>query len=109
MYLSDMHTHSIASGHGTGCTISEMAKAASAKGLKLLGITDHGPATLAAGTPSYFRSLTFSPRKRFGLEMFYGIELNILDKEGHTDLDEELLSRLDYAIASIHACNSEKS
>ena len=37
MYLSDMHTHSIASGHGTGCTISEMAKAASAKGLKLLG------------------------------------------------------------------------
>ena len=39
MYLSDMHTHSIASGHGTGCTISEMAKAASAKGLKLLGIT----------------------------------------------------------------------
>ena len=105
MYLSDMHTHSIASGHGTGCTISEMAKAASAKGLKLLGITDHGPATLAAGTPSYFRSLTFSPRKRFGLEMFYGIELNILDKEGHTDLDEELLSRLDYAIASIHAQN----
>ena len=39
MYLSDMHTHSIASGHGTSCTISEMAKAASRKGLKLLGIT----------------------------------------------------------------------
>ena len=105
MYLSDMHTHSIASGHGTYCTISEMAKTASRKGLKLLGITDHGPATLAAGTPSYFRSLTFSPRKRFGLEMFYGIELNILDKEGHTDLEEELLSRLDYAIASIHSQN----
>ena len=49
MYLSDIHTHSIASGHGTTCTISDMAKAASQKGLKLLGITDHGPATLAAG------------------------------------------------------------
>lgn len=48
MYLSDMHTHSIASGHGTTCTISDMAKAASKKGLKLLGITDHGPGTLAA-------------------------------------------------------------
>lgn len=48
MYLSDIHTHSIASGHGTTCTISDMAKAASQKGLKLLGITDHGPATLAA-------------------------------------------------------------
>ena len=103
MYLSDMHTHTIASGHGTSCTISHMAKAAAAKGLKLLGITDHGPATLAAGTPSYFRSLTFSPRKRFGIELMYGIELNILDTQGNVDLEEELLSHLDYAIASMHA------
>ena len=41
MYLSDVHTHSVASGHGTTCTISDMAKAASKKGLKLLGITDN--------------------------------------------------------------------
>ena len=65
MYLSDIHTHSIASGHGTTCTISDMAKAASKKGLKLLGISDHGPGTLASGTSSYFRSLPFYPRKRF--------------------------------------------
>lgn len=105
MYLSDMHTHSIASGHGTTCTITDMAKAASVKGLKLLGITDHGPATLAAGTPSYFRSLTFSPKKRFGVELLYGIELNILDTDGRVDLEEELLSQLDYAIASMHPQN----
>lgn len=105
MYLSDMHTHSIASGHGTTCTISDMARQASLRGLKLLGITDHGPATLAAGTPSYFRSLTFSPKKRFGVELLYGIELNILDTDGHVDLEEELLSRLDYAIVSMHAQN----
>lgn len=102
MYLSDIHTHSIASGHGTSCTISEMAKKASSQGIKLLGITDHGAATLAAGTPSYFRSLTFSPRKRFGVELLYGIELNILNTNGDVDLDEELLSKLDYAIASMH-------
>ena len=52
MYLSDMHTHSIASGHGTECTITNMARAAAEKGLRLLGITDHGPGTLAAGTSS---------------------------------------------------------
>ncbi len=86
MYLSDMHTHSIASGHGTSCTISHMAKAAAQKGLKLLGITDHGPATLGAGTPSYFRSLTFSPKKRFGIDLLYGAELNILDSNGTLDL-----------------------
>ncbi len=105
MYLSDMHTHSIASGHGTSCTISDMAKTASSKGLKLLGVTDHGPATLCAGTPSYFRSLTFSPKKRFHVELLYGAELNILDTEGKIDLEEELLSRLDYAIISMHAQN----
>lgn len=37
MYLSDIHTHSIASGHGTTCTISDMAKAASKKDWNSLG------------------------------------------------------------------------
>lgn len=102
MYLSDIHTHSIASGHGTSCTISDMAKKAAARGIRLLGITDHGPATLSAGTPSYFRSLTFSPKCRFGVELLYGVELNILNKNGDIDLEEELLSKLDYAIVSMH-------
>lgn len=105
MYLSDMHTHSIASGHGTVCTISDMAKCASRKGLRLLGITDHGPATPAAGTPSYFRSLSYSPKKRFGVDLLYGIELNILDKNGNIDLEKELLEKMDYAIASMHYQN----
>ena len=79
MYLSDVHTHSIASGHGTTCTVSDMAKAASKKGLKLLGITDHGPGTLAAGTSSYFRSLSYSPKKRFEIELLFGVELMLMD------------------------------
>ena len=105
MYLSDMHTHSIASGHGTECTITNMARAAAGKGLRLLGITDHGPGTLAAGTSSYFRSLTYSPKKHFGVDLLYGIELNILDRKGTVDLDQELLCKLDYAIASMHTWN----
>ncbi|MDO4518682.1 MAG: phosphatase [Eubacteriales bacterium] len=105
MYLSDLHTHSIASGHGTTSTISDMAKMASIRGLKLLGITDHGPATLAAGTPSYFRSVAYSPRQRFHVDILYGIELNILDIDGHVDLEPELLQNLDYAIASMHSQN----
>ena len=105
MYLSDMHTHSIASGHGTECTITNMARAAAEKGLRLLGITDHGPGTLAAGTSSYFRSLTYSPKKHFGVDLLYGIELNILDRNGSVDLDQELLCKLDYAIASMHSWN----
>ena len=105
MYYSDIHTHSIASGHGTACTITDMAKEAAARGIRLLGITDHGPATLAAGTSSYFRSLAFSPRERFGVELLYGVELNILNQEGDVDLEESLLTKLDFAIVSMHQQN----
>ncbi len=55
------------------------------------GITDHGPGTLAAGTSSYFRSLTYSPKKHFGVELLYGIELNILDRSGTVDLDQIIM------------------
>ena len=47
-YEFDIHTHSIASGHGTCATMTDMAKAANAAGLKMLGISDHGPKTLVA-------------------------------------------------------------
>ncbi len=101
----DIHTHSIASGHGTTCTIADMAKQAYMAGLSLLGITDHGPATLHSCKPSYFRSLGMAPKHRCGVDLLYGVELNILDYKGTVDLDPDTLSCLDYAIASIHSKN----
>lgn len=98
----DIHTHTIASGHGSAATITDMAKAAFAGGLKLLGISDHGPATPGGGRPSYFRGLTHAPRMRLGVEMLYGAEVSILDQKGTLDLDDEILANLDYVIASIH-------
>ncbi len=38
----DLHTHTVASGHAY-CSLREMAKAASEKGLEVLGITEHAP------------------------------------------------------------------
>lgn len=102
MYLCDMHTHTIASGHGTTCTIADMAKAAHSKGLTLLGITDHGPGTLGAGRVSYFRSLAHAPKVRCGIRVLYGVEANIMDYEGRLDLEDQVLEGLDYAIASMH-------
>lgn len=103
----DIHTHTIASGHGTSCTITDMAKAAHANGLALVGITDHGPATRSSGTPSYFRSLLMAPRYRCGIRILYGVELNILNDRGDVDLEDSILSRLDYAIASMHIQNKK--
>lgn len=98
----DIHTHTIASGHGSTATITDMAKAASARQLKMLGISDHGPATLGGGRISYFRSLPYAQRKRLGIDMLYGAEVNILNNNGKLDLDDSILKNLDYVIASIH-------
>lgn len=102
MYTCDMHTHTIASGHGTSATITEMARAAAAKGVTILGITDHGPGTMAAGTASYFRGIAGSARIRSGIRVCLGAESNIMDYDGRLDLPDDILQDLDYVIASIH-------
>lgn len=100
--LIDLHTHSISSGHGSTDTITDMAKAASHKGIQVLGISEHGPATVGSVKPSYFRSLKLANRKRFGVQLLYGAEVNIITPSGELDLDDEILSGLDYALVSIH-------
>lgn len=98
----DIHTHTIASGHASTATITDMAKAAASMNLKMLGISDHGPATCGGGKPSYFRSLFYAQKERLGVEMLYGAEANILNNEGKLDLEDSILAKLDYVIASIH-------
>lgn len=98
----DVHTHTIASGHASTATITDMAKAAASENLTLLGISDHGPATFGGGKPSYFRSLSHARKERFGVGILYGAEANILDNSGKLDLDDSILKDLDYVIASMH-------
>lgn len=98
----DLHTHSISSGHGSTDTINDMAKTAAARGIKILGISEHGPATAGSVKPTYFRSLKLATRKRFGVQILYGAEINIITPSGVLDLDDDILSCLDYALVSIH-------
>ena len=102
MYQFDPHIHTISSGHGTNCTITDIAKQAASIGLLMVGITDHGPATPGAGRASYFRNLAYAPKTRCGVEILYGAEANILDSNGSLDLEDEILEVLDYAIISMH-------
>ena len=105
MFEFDPHTHSIASGHASTSTITDLAKQASAMGLSMIGITDHGPATVCSSRASYFRNLAYAPKKRCGIDILYGVELNILDYNGTVDLEDEILEHLDYAIISMHTQN----
>lgn len=100
-YVLDVHTHTLASGHSYS-TIREMANMASDKGLELLGITEHGPRMPGTCHNFYFSNLKVVPRKMSGVELLLGIELNILDFEGHIDLDEWMLRQMDVTNASMH-------
>lgn len=99
--LFDLHTHTIASGHAY-CTIREMAKAAADRGLELLGITEHAPAMPGTCHNFYFHNMKVVPREMYGIHLLMGAELNILDTEGHVDLEEKELKHMDITIASLH-------
>lgn len=99
---TDLHTHTCASGHGTNDRITDLAKEAAGRHMEILGISDHGPATLGSAGLSYFRSLFLCERSRFGIKLLYGAEANILDKDGTLDIPDEILCRLDYCIISTH-------
>jgi len=101
-YLLDVHTHTIASGHAYN-TMMEMAEAAAGKGLKLLGITEHAPLMPGSCSNLYFHNLKVVPRHMCGIELMLGVELNILDFDGHVDLDIHSLRLLDLKIASLHS------
>ena len=100
--LLDLHTHTLASGHAYN-TLMEMARAASEKGLRYLGITEHAPSIPGSCDPIYFRNLHVVPRELFGVKLLLGAELNILDTHGTLDLDEWYYEHcLDLRIAGIH-------
>lgn len=99
--LLDVHTHSIASGHAYG-TVTEMAKAASEIGLKLLGITEHAKGIPGTCDNFYFTNLGALPREMFGVEMMFGSEINIIDYEGHLSLEQKFIDCLDIRIAGMH-------
>lgn len=100
-FCMDLHTHTLASGHAYN-TMREMAQAAADKGLKILGITDHAPDMPGTCQHFYFHNLKIVPRTMCGVELFLGSEVNIRDYEGHVDLNDRELARLDVVIASMH-------
>lgn len=97
----DTHCHTVASGHAYS-TVVENAHVAAMKGLKMIAITDHGPAL--PGGPHYyhFGNIKVLPRQIEGVYILRGIEANILDHNGKMDLEEAFLKKLDIVLAGFH-------
>lgn len=100
--LLDVHTHTVMSGHAYS-SLQEMEAMAQQKGLRVLGITEHGPALPGSCHPIYFKNMHVVPRKFGDLRLLMGAELNILNTQGELDLNEDYYKYMDIRIAGIHA------
>lgn len=100
--LLDVHTHTVMSGHAYS-SLQEMVAMAQQKGLRVLGITEHGPALPGSCHPIYFKNMHVVPRKFGDLRLLMGAELNILNTQGELDLNEDYYKYMDIRIAGIHA------
>lgn len=99
--IADLHCHTIASGHAYS-TIQELIAAAQKKELEVIAITDHGISMNGSPDSYYFRNMASFPSIIDGVRVLKGIEANIIDFEGNTDMPEKTLELLDIVIASLH-------
>ena len=98
---ADLHTHTIASGHAYS-TVDELARTAHQKGLKIIGITDHGVAMPGGPPLSFFRNIKVIPAELYGTLVLRGVECNIIGTDGRLDIPTRVLERLDIVLAGFH-------
>ncbi len=101
------HCHTTASDGRNA--LEEMARAAHALGLQYLGIADHSKSSYQAHGLDEARLLAqieaiqqLNATYDDGFRLFAGVECDIL-KDGALDFSDEILSRLDYVVASVHS------
>ncbi|MDR3363385.1 MAG: PHP domain-containing protein [Clostridiales Family XIII bacterium] len=102
---SDLHTHTVYS-HGTG-TIEDNVLSAREKGLKKIGIADHGPGHLGYGVQ---RKNLVGMKAEIGrlrlkysdIEILFGVEANILSPHGRLDLKPAEYEYFDFVCAGWH-------
>lgn len=104
--FADYHTHTIFS-HGTG-TVEKNVLAARKKGLKEVGIADHGPAALLIGVKSSeqlleIKRLTRECQAKYpDISVKAGVEANIIDLDGEIDVLPRVQKELDLVLAGFH-------
>jgi len=99
--LADLHTHTVASGHAFS-TVTELANAASGKGLELIAITDHGPSVPGGAHAWFFWNSKAIPAVLSGVRVLKGCEANVADTENGLDLPDEVIALLDVVAVGFH-------
>jgi len=109
---ADYHIHSTYSRNRHGkSTIEEIAARAYEIGLEEIAITDHGPGHYMFGVRRSLmreaKDVVEKTRKKYpNMKILYGVEANILDYEGTTDIDGEVMELCDIILCGFHLAAS---
>ncbi|MBO3444659.1 PHP domain-containing protein [Clostridium sp. CCUG 7971] len=103
--LADYHTHTVYS-HGKG-TIEDNVKVAISKGIKTIGISDHGYKHISFGVKindiyKMREEIDNLNMKYDNINILLGMECNILDDNGNIDINDKIIGSLDYVMAGYH-------
>lgn len=110
--LADYHTHTKYS-HGKG-TIEENVLEAISKGIKTIGISDHGYKHLSYGIKlndiyKMREEIDKLNEKYSNIEILLGMECNILDCHGNIDIHDKIIENCDYIMAGYHFASTPTS
>ena len=100
-FLSDLHTHTIVSGHAY-TTLTENINYCAQHGIKILGTSEHAPSMPGAPHRWYFGNMRVLPRVINGVTLLKGCEANIMKEDGTLDMNDHDARALDYMIVSLH-------
>lgn len=93
--------HSMVSQHAYS-TLGELSRAAEEKGFCAIALTDHGPGMPDGAIAHHFFCMSGLPKIINGVRFYTGAEANIMNYTGKLDLEDPLLRKLDFVIASYH-------
>ena len=110
--LADYHTHTKYS-HGKG-TIEENVLEAISKGIKTIGISDHGYKHLTYGIKlndiyKMREEIDKLNEKYSNIKVLLGMECNILDNHGNIDINDKIIENCDYIMAGYHFASTPTS
>ncbi|MEG1942117.1 MAG: phosphatase [Cetobacterium sp.] len=100
-YKIDLHIHTNVNPHAFS-TLEENIRAASRKGMKVIAITNHGPALPDSPHWWHLANIAILPEVIEGVRVLKGVEANILDENAKLDINQNVYERMEIILAGFH-------
>lgn len=100
-YPIDLHIHTNVNPHAYS-TLEENIRSAQEKGMRVIAITNHGPAL--QDSPHWWSlvNMRVIPEYVVDLRVLKGVETNIIDENGNFDINQRIYDVMDIILCGLH-------